>query len=256
MNELEIMEEYGNRSRSARTYREIAALLLVISIILLALYGINQARMGIWGGVLLAAGIVLMVACFALALLSFINLRCPNCGRVLGEVHDVAFCPSCGVALKSGAAFGMESLPEEETGGRGAGKLARRQEAARRAVGRAWEPRSGQPGINTYPGEAYPKNIRMFTTKDEMELTKRYIHLIDKDNSEKSAAAAGGSPVFLSKNSQGVVFDKTPDNDFESGGSRPHRGILGSISLETKMALIAGSIVVGIILIMLITSLK
>jgi hypothetical protein len=192
MNELEIIEEFNNRSKSVRKYRETAALLLVVSIILLALYGVNQTRLGMGGGVLLGVGVVLLVVCFALALLSFIKLRCPNCHRILGEVHDAAFCPSCGVALKSDASFGLDSPPEEERGGRGAGKLAKRQESTRRTAIRAWEPRSGQPGIDPFPEEAYPKNIRMFTTKDELELTKRYIHLIDNDNSRPQMQQDGG----------------------------------------------------------------
>jgi hypothetical protein len=174
MNDMEIIEQYHARSASARNYREAAILLLVVGAIVMALYAINRARIEFWGGVILAAGIILLVVSFALAMLSFMRLRCPNCSRVLGGLSDAAFCPGCGIALKGGGSFGTASVPEAK---------ARSAPAAGRAIARRkWEPRSLAAGGDEYPEEAYPKNIRMFTTTDETELTKRYIHLINRDD--------------------------------------------------------------------------
>jgi hypothetical protein len=185
MDLMDIIAEYNARSRSARNYREVALLLLVVAAIVLALHAINRARIEFWGGIILAAGIILLVVSFALAMLSFLKLRCPNCSRVLGEVHDAAFCPACGVPLKDDGSIGM--VPA--AGAKPRKTAAAEQALARRANLSKWEPRNNQIELAEYPEEGYPKNIRMFTTKDETELTKRYIHLINKDDRNRETQA-------------------------------------------------------------------
>jgi hypothetical protein len=108
--------------------------------------------------------------------------------RVLVEVFGAAFCPSCGAALKSGASAGrISGAGMEMYGGEGGigavEKMARAGARSQRARSGNWEPKETPVDLVDYPGEAYPKNIRMFTTSDEMELTKRFIRLIDKDDS-------------------------------------------------------------------------
>jgi|GEM_PF-4035740 len=252
MNQMEVVEEYQSRSHAARTYREIAALLLVVSIIVFALYGINRARLGAWGGAVLAAGILIGVAAFALAALSVVKLRCPNCDRVLGEVHGAAYCPSCGAALRSDAVAGPN--PAGGSKRAGGGRSMARRAAGAGSVGRVWEPRSGTPGIDDFPEEAYPKNIRLFTTPNEMELTKRYIQLIDKDNR--------GDPVptrmlgRASKSSRNILPEKISAGGGEPAGVRRPRGIIGTLSLESIIAIIAGVVILTGILMVVINALR
>jgi hypothetical protein len=190
MNELEIIEQFRASLRSAKTYRETAFVLLIVGAIALALYGVYRARIELWGGILLAAGIVLLVVSFALAMLSFLKLRCPNCSRILGEVSGTAFCPACGVPLKRDGSAGMETAAGKKARWGTAGK----QAGARRTALSRWEPRAGQLELVEYPEEAYPKNIRMFTTRDETELTKRYLHLIHRDDSQPGTSGGFLSP--------------------------------------------------------------
>ena len=197
MDAIEIIEAYEVRSKTARMYREIAALILVISIILLALDGIYRTKIGIWEGILLAAGIILLVLAFASAMLSLIKLQCPNCSRIIGEVFDPAYCPSCGAALKPGSPIGMVSPAGQGMQTRGLargvpGKAAGEKAMARRAALGKWTPKAELTVPEDYPDEGYPKNIRLFTTSDEMELTKRFIKLIDRDDGHDSLQQEGG----------------------------------------------------------------
>jgi hypothetical protein len=256
MNETDVVEEFQSRSGAARAYREIAALLLLVSIVAFAAYGIYRSRIGTWAGAVLAAAVVLAAVTIALAVLSYVKLRCPNCGGVLGGVHDPAFCPSCGAALRTEADFGVETESAPVRRGGRNGRPAARLAAARRAAAKTWEPRSGVPGIDSYPEEAYPKNIRMFTTSDEMELTKRYIQLIDRDNSSQPALENGGRIGRLPK-SAGVAFlEKPSGEEAGAGGVVQRRGTLGFLSMESVIALVAGGIILTGILIMLIYALR
>jgi uncharacterized Zn finger protein (UPF0148 family) len=197
MDPSQIITEFEERSRSAGKYREIAALSLVVSVILIAVYEINRAQRGAWSGAVLAGAVVLAAAACFLAILSFLNLRCPKCGRVLGQIFGAAYCPSCGAALTSDAPpapeAGESPVPQTE------GKMVRRRGSAVRTRGRAWTPKDVTSGDAAFPGETYPKNIRMFTTPDEMELTKRFIRLIDLDNQNEQTRdnnlLPGGPPV-------------------------------------------------------------
>jgi uncharacterized Zn finger protein (UPF0148 family) len=218
MDPLEIIAQFSARSRSARNYREVGLLLLVVSIIVFALYAVNRARIEFWGGIILAAGIILLVVAFALAMLSFLKVRCPNCSRVLGEVHGAAFCPSCGVPLKDDGSFIRAPIPSAKP---------RRAAAAGRAiVRRDWEPRSLAAAGDEFPEEAYPKNIRMFTTTDETELTKRYIRLIGRDdrNLEKQ-----GSGALSARPDTSEEPPSRPEDDPAGRNQRITRSILRKI---------------------------
>ncbi|MFN2297413.1 MAG: hypothetical protein ACK2UB_01090, partial [Anaerolineales bacterium] len=105
---------------------------------------------------------------------SFLRLRCPNCSRVLIGVRGAAFCPECGATLKAERRMGMAPAPSQ--GSR------RKASAQRGIVRREGRSRSIVSAADQYPEEAYPKNIRLFTTPDETVLTRRYIRLIDRDN--------------------------------------------------------------------------
>jgi hypothetical protein len=201
MKPSDVVRQFEDRSRAAGRYREFAALFLVFSLLLFGGYILFRTRIGVWEGALLAVGVVTAVVTAALALLSVINLRCPNCDRIVGEVFGAAYCPACGAALKPDVPLRRETA--ETPGRRTAAKASGKRSLAAGLSGRVWEPRSGIPGVEDYPEEAYPKNIRMFTTTDEGELTKRYIRLIDKDNRE--------SPVR-----QGQI-------SLPGGGARPAR---------------------------------
>jgi hypothetical protein len=188
MNEIEIIEEFEDRSKSAKNYREIGALLLIISVVLFSLDAIYRTRIGIWEGVILAAGIIGLTIAAASAVLSLIKLRCPNCSRIVGEVYNATFCPACGAALRSGDSFGMIPPAARKMPGNGLQPVTAMPATGltRRGRNLTWEPKTGSTDPGAYPDEAYPKNIRLFTTSDEIELTKRFIRLIDQDN--------GGAP--------------------------------------------------------------
>jgi hypothetical protein len=174
MDPKQIIEEYNARERSVENYREVALLLLIVSVIVLVLHAINRTRIGLWGGAMLAAGLVLLVLSLALGLLSFLRRRCPNCSRVLIGVREAAFCPECGATLKAERRMGMAPAPSQGS---------RRKASAKRGiVRREGGSRSIVSAADEYPEEAYPKNIRLFTTPDETVLTRRYIRLIDRDN--------------------------------------------------------------------------
>jgi hypothetical protein len=254
MNAIEIVEEFQSRSKSVRIYREAAALLLAVAVILLGLYGIIRAPLGAWGGAVLAAGAAAGVAAIGLAAVSFLRLRCPNCSRILGQVLDAAYCPSCGAALKSDGITGMD--PSAVSRRKGSGRSMARRSAAGTSVARVWEPRSGKPGIDDFPEEAYPKNIRLFTTPNEMELTKRYIHLIDRDNSSGSAPAAGRMLGRASKSARNSLPEKTPGDEPEKTGVRRPQGILGFLSLESIIAIAAAAVILTVILMVALNALQ
>jgi hypothetical protein len=200
MDELTIIREFKERSQTARKYRTAAAVFLAVSILLLTLSGIDQPRIGAWGGLLLAAGLIFLVLSLAAALISFIELKCPSCSRVLGEVWGPVYCPSCGAALKSDA-DPAAPVPSKAARGKRAGAAGFGMAARRRNQLTVWEPKVSLAEYGEHPGEAYPKNIRLFTTTDEGELTKRYIRLIHKDDldrqerEEESSVPPTGEPL-------------------------------------------------------------
>jgi Zn finger protein HypA/HybF involved in hydrogenase expression len=245
MNAMEIVEEFQNRVHSARAYREVAALMLVVSIVLFTLYGIYRTQIGLWSGAVLAAGVMCGVAAFTLAVMSYLKLRCPNCDRVLGEVNNAAYCPYCGAVLKSDTVGGLVTMGAPKRAGSGKA-VARR--AAPASSARVWEPRSGTRGGDDFPEEAYPKNIRMFTTPNEMELTKRYIQLIDKDNRNLPASESARLTGRAAKTARNILPEKAASGESAAAGVRRPRGILGSLSMETIIAIAAGAILLTVIL--------
>jgi hypothetical protein len=178
MGQTHIIEEYNARSRSVENHREVALLLLIVSVIVLLVYAVNRTRIGLWGGVMLAAGLIFLALSLALALLSLLRLRCPNCSRVLIGVNRAAFCPGCGAALKGAGRSGTVSAAPQGS---------RRGASAQRGiVRRGSESRGIVSATDEYPEEAYPKDIRLFTTPDERVLTRRYIRLIDRDDRRRA----------------------------------------------------------------------
>jgi hypothetical protein len=252
MNQMEIVDEFQNRSKAARAYREAAALLLVIAVVLFALYAIYRTPVGAWGGAVLAAGVAVGVATIGLAAVSYLKLRCPNCDRILGEVRAAAYCPSCGAALKSDGIAGVNAAGASKRGS--GGRAMAKRAAAGTSAARVWEPRSGTPGSDDFPEEAYPKNIRMFTTPDEMELTKRYIRLIDRDNS------GGPAPARMigrgSRSARNILPEKIPGGKPEKTAVRRPHGIIGVLSLESIIAIAAGILILAGILIVVINALR
>jgi hypothetical protein len=189
MNEFEIVAEYENRLGAARKYRGLAAAFLVLAVADLAVFGFFQNREAGWSGMVLLAGLILSALTLAFAVLSVLKLRCPDCSRILGEVYGASYCPGCGAALRPGGRARAE--PPAETA------LTAPKASRRRTRGGGWEPRRSLAAVDDFPEEAYPKNIRMFTTANEMELTKRYIKLIDQDDRQQDDslfAGAAGSP--------------------------------------------------------------
>jgi hypothetical protein len=183
MNDYEIQTEYQNRLDAAGKYRGLAALFLLPAVAALAGYFFSRAAE--WSGLLLLAGVILLALALALGVLSIFKLRCPNCSRILGEVFGASYCPACGAALRSG--LRPRAAAPAETA------LAAPKASRRRSRGGDWEPRTSLAAVGDFPEEAYPKNIRMFTTANEMELTKRYIKLIDRDNREQDDSLFTGA---------------------------------------------------------------
>ncbi|MBN1440394.1 MAG: hypothetical protein JW929_13380 [Anaerolineales bacterium] len=238
MDDSSLIEEFGSRSRSARNIRLAAAAALLLSAVGFALYGIPSARDAQWSGVLLAAAGVLAAAAFGLAVFSFTRLRCPNCERALWGAFQAAFCPSCGAALKAGAGSFHAARSTRKLEGRTA--IVRRGSA--RTSARVWEPQVGLSGADDFPMESYPKNIRMFTTSDELELTKRYMRLIDKDDIRRSGP--------------GAERREPPAGDLGPDGQVQRRSRWTSLSMETKIALAGGCMIAVVILFLLIAALQ
>ena len=201
----------------------------------------------------LAAGVVGGVVAFTLAVISYIKLRCPNCDRTLGEVNNAAYCPYCGVVLKSDTVGGLVTMGAPKRAGSGKAMAKRAAPASSASV---WEPRSGTAGIDDFPEEAYPKNIRMFTTPNEMELTKRYIQLIDKDNrnlpGEESARLRGRSL----ESRRNILPEKVTSGESGTAGVRRPHGILGPLSMELIIAIAAGAILLTVILMVAFSAMR
>jgi hypothetical protein len=157
MSGTKIIQEYEDHLRRSGIYGGFAVFLFILSIIGLTAFVTYREELEIWGELLLPAGLILLVLALSLAILSLITLRCLNCYRILGGIRAAAYCPSCGTRLMEVDSRGLESYPGDE--------LAEE--------------------VEDFPEETYPKDIRMFTTLDETELTKRFIRLIRKD--EKAA---------------------------------------------------------------------
>ena len=184
MNSTDVLDDYSRRYQFARITQFLAVFLLLVSLACLWLSGGAFNTKG--EKIFLIAGILLLIAFLALAVLSVNRYRCPNCSRSLGIVRKIQYCPNCGTNLQSASELGMEyslNTPGERRGSLGTigSKLPPSREISRGAESGIFSRGNFRPLASDFPEETYPKNIRLFTTSDEMELTKRYIRLISKD---------------------------------------------------------------------------
>jgi hypothetical protein len=186
MNETEIMEEYSARYKYAKYCQYLAIPMLLISITFLWISG---GAFGTAGEKLfLITGGILLISSISLALFSVDKYRCPNCFHSLGVVRKIKFCPYCGVKLQSMEESDWMYSSHEPGERRGIFDWIGNIRFSGRGISRTAIPSVLQQGgirprASDFPEETYPKNIRLFTTSDEMELTKRYIRLISKDDS-------------------------------------------------------------------------
>lgn len=211
MNETNVIDEYYRRHQFARMSQWLALAALLLSVCCLWLTGGAFATVG--DKIFWIAGGLLFVAFLALAVLSVDRYRCPYCHKSLGVVRTIAYCPYCGIQLQSGAELQPPLSPKPPAerralpGGIGAGG-ATSVGISRRAASGVVPQGTYRPLASDFPEETYPKNIRMFTTSDETELTRRYFRLIAKDENaeteEKPAPVSGIQPEIgwrLGKNS-------------------------------------------------------
>jgi hypothetical protein len=211
MNETDVVLEYSRRYEYAKYFQYIGAPLFVLS----------GAGLVISKGAFATAGekmfLVVCGAAFlaslALLLSSWYRYRCPYCAKNLGVVRNIKFCPYCGVTLQpvsgSEVVFSLSRTEErrDRIGGISSnfitpGSISR--SAGSRNLARG----TFRPLASDFPEETYPKDIRMFTTSDEMELTKRYIRLIAKD--ENPPAAVADEPSGLGRRAAPDATEASP----------------------------------------------
>jgi hypothetical protein len=201
MNETNVIDEYSRRSQFARISQWLALAALLIS---LSCFWLTGGAFGtLVDKIFWILGGLLLVAFLALGVLSVDRYRCPYCSKSLGVVRAIAYCPYCGIQLQSGGELQPPLPPKTRTerrelpGGIGAGWTPS-VGISRRAASGVVRQGSYRPLASDFPEETYPKNIRMFTTSDETELTRRYFRLIAKDENadaeEMPAPAPGINP--------------------------------------------------------------
>ena len=197
MNQIDLMDDYSRRYQFAKICQWLAVPLLLVS---LSCLWVSGGRFSTFGErIFLIAGGVLLIAFLALAVLSLDRYRCPNCFKSLGVVRAIQYCPYCGVNLQpkdaSGAQYSIEA-PDERRGlfGGISAKNLPTVGISRPAASGMVPQGNFRPAASDFTEETYPKNIRMFTTSDEMELTKRYIRLISKDETPSADETPAGIP--------------------------------------------------------------
>jgi hypothetical protein len=216
MNETDVIIEYSRRYEFAKICLTIATPILLISASGLV---ISRGAFATTGEKLfLVIDGVIFIASLALALLSFYRYRCPYCAKNLGVVRKIKFCPDCGVSLQAGSESAVAFSSTRTEGRRGlSGGIGTNSIPAggisRFAGSRNLSQGTFRPLASDFPEETYPKDIRMFTTSDEMELTKRYIRLITKDENPP----ADGNPAAVAENSSGI----DPAAGSDGSGSAP-----------------------------------
>jgi len=197
MDETDVIIEYSRRFQFARFCQYLAAPMLLVS---LSCLWISRGAFATSGEKLfLIISGLLFITSLALALLSIIRYRCPYCSKNLGVARKIAFCPYCGVNLQP-ADYSNGSPPSRETiEKRGVFQWIESKIFSSRGASGADSQKMAQgtfhPEASYFPEETYPKNIRLFTTSDEIELTKRYFRLIAKDENPQ----AEGIPVKISE---------------------------------------------------------
>ena len=201
MNQTDVIDDYSRRHQFAKISQFLAGILLLVSLSCLWLSGGAFGTSG--EKIFLIVGGLLFVASIALAVVSVDRYRCPNCFKSLGVVRSIKYCPYCGINLQSASELDLDyssKAPGERRGslGRIGAKLppARREIRGGAASG-ILSQGNFRPMASDFPEETYPKNIRLFTTSDEMELTKRYIRLISKDELPQEEGTPAGVPEAL-----------------------------------------------------------
>jgi hypothetical protein len=197
MNETDVIIEYARRFEFARIYQYIAAPLLLVSVS--GLWISRGAFTSTGEKLFLIISGLLFIASMALALMSIDKYRCPYCSKNLGVVRKIKFCPYCGVNLQPMTGSDLAYSSKAPDGRRGlfggiGANFVSAGGISRSAASRSFPQGTYRPLASDFPEETYPKDIRLFTTSDEMELTKRYIRLITKDEN----APAEGTPAAVS----------------------------------------------------------
>ncbi len=204
MNETDVIDEYSRRHQFAIISQFLAVILFLVS---LSCFWLSGGAFGTFGEkIFLIVGGLLLIASIALAVMSVGRYRCPYCFKSLGVVRSIKYCPYCGINLQSAGESDLDyssKAPGERRGffgGIGA-KIIPTEGISRRAASGILPPGNFRPTASDFPEETYPKNIRLFTTSDEMELTKRYIRLISKDETPQKAE----TPAGVSEAHPGIV---------------------------------------------------
>jgi hypothetical protein len=156
MGDKELVSDYRYRYGRSRLSRYCAILVAVGSTFYYLISSLDapvgqspfqQPRLGYFG--------ILLLLCLTLLAISILLNKCPNCERVLGGFGDYSFCPGCSAILHSGVdasagerEFRRKPFVEEES----------------------------------CPEEKYPKKAELFTHSDELQLTRRYVRLIRRDD--------------------------------------------------------------------------
>ena len=201
---MNVIDEYSRRHQFARTSQWLALVALIVSLSCFWLTGGAFATLG--EKIFWAAGTVFLIAFLVLAVSSIDRYRCPHCFKSLGVVRFIAYCPYCGIQLQStGESYSPSSVkvPGERRNPLGgidatlvpSGGIFRRQTAGMVPQG------TYRPLASDFPEETYPKDIRLFTTSDEMELTRRYFRLIAKD---EDVPSEGAPEMFPGDSSNGA----------------------------------------------------
>jgi hypothetical protein len=196
MNETDVILEYARRYQFSKYCQYIAVPFFAVS--LSGLWISRGAFFSPGEKAFFLAAALLLIASLALAVLSIYRYRCPNCNKILGVARKIKFCPDCGVNLQPApSGVGNSSrTPGERRGilGRVGMNFIPSGGISRTAASGISSQGNVRPAASDFPEETYPKNIRMFTTSDERELTRRYFHLIAKDDAVQMEEIPAGVP--------------------------------------------------------------
>ncbi len=211
MNESDVVIEYSRRYEVAKVFQNVALPLILVSGIGVAIsrgaFSTTSEKL-----FLIVSGSI-FIASLILVTLSFYRYRCPYCAKNLGVVRKISFCPYCGVTLQSGDGLEADFSSAQADNRRGlvgepGANFTPSRSISRTAASRNLSKGTFRPLASDFPEETYPKDIRMFTTRDEMELTKRYIRLIAKDETPP----ADGSAAAVFDGSSGSERNADPDS--------------------------------------------
>ena len=100
-----LQDEQNRRASQEFSRRKTRQLLAVIPVIFaIVVFWIQQdnPRASIWGLPSALARSLAMTLMGGALVFSFLNWRCPACGRYLGKTLNPRFCSGCGVQLRRG----------------------------------------------------------------------------------------------------------------------------------------------------------